>query len=106
MHTANDKLPKTVQSASNEIIAKEKYVKAMNFKLLRNIVAEDNGLLIQPSLPWLGASPGGKVLDQHEVLSQGLLEIKIEYTKRDCDIHELVQTDDFCIGLDENEILI
>ena len=78
----------------------------MNFKLFRNIVALQQTLLIQPNLPWLGVSPDGKVLDQHEVLSQGLLEIKIQYSKRDCDIHELVQTDDFYIGLDENEILI
>ena len=54
----------------------------MNFKLLRNTVAEDNGLLIQPNLPWLGASPDGKVLDQHEVLSQGLLEIRKSSTQR------------------------
>ena len=69
----------------------------MNFKLFRNIVAEDTGLLIQPNLPWLGASPDGKVLDQHEVPSQGLLEIKCPYSKRDCDIHELVRTDNFFI---------
>ena len=64
MQTPNDNLPKSVQSAfkhgiKHEIIAKEKYAKAMNFKLLRNIVAEDTGLLIQPNNP-----------------SQGLLEIK------------------------------
>ena len=69
----------------------------MNFKLFRNIVAEDTGLLIQPNLPWHGALPDGKVLDQHEVPSQGLLEIKCPYSKRDCDIHELVQTDSFFI---------
>ena len=81
LHTPNGNLPKSVQSAfkygmKNEIIAKEKYVKAMNFKLFRNIVTEDTGLLIQPNLPWLGASPDGKVLDHHEIPSQGLLEIK------------------------------
>ena len=57
MHTPNDNLPKSVQSAfkhgiKREIIAKEKYVKAMNFKLFRNIVTEDTGLLIQPNLTW------------------------------------------------------
>ena len=109
LHTPNDNLPKSVQSAfkhgiKNEIIAKEKYVKAMNFKLFRNIVTEDTGLLIQPNLPWLGASPDGKVLDQHKIPSQGLLEIKCPYSKRDRDVHELVQTDDFYIGLDENEM--
>ena len=88
----------------NEITAKENYVKAMNFKLFRNIVTEDTGLLIQPNLLWLGASPDGKVLDQHKIPSQGLLKIKCPYSKRDCDIHELVQTDDFYIGLDENEM--
>ena len=60
LHTPNDNLSKSVQSAfkhgiKNEIITRETYVKAMNFKLFRNIVAEDTGFLIQPNLPWLGA---------------------------------------------------
>ena len=81
MQTPNDNLPKSVQFAfkhgiKNEIIAKEKHVKAMNFKLLRNRVAEGTCFLIQPNIPWPGASPDGKVLNQHEVPSQGLLEIK------------------------------
>ena len=85
LNTPNDKLRKSVQSAfkhgmKNEIIAKENYVKAMNFKLFRNIVAEDTNLLMGPNLPWLGASPDGKALDQHEVPSQGLLEIKWPYS--------------------------
>ena len=109
LHTPNDNLPKSVQSAfkhgiKNKILAKEKYVKATNFKLFRNIVTEDTGLLIQPNLPWLGASPDGKVLDQHEIPSEGLLEIKCPYLKRDCDIHELVRTNYFYICLDENEM--
>ena len=109
MHTPNDNLQKSVQSAfkhgiKNEIIAKEKYVKVMNFKLFRNIVTEDTGLLIQPNLTWLGASPDGKALDQHEIPSYGLLEIECTYSKRDCDIHKLFRTDDFYIGLDENEM--
>ena len=76
----------------------------MNFKLFRIIEAEDTGLLMQPNLPWLGASPDRKVLDQSKVPSQGLLEIKCLYSKRDCDIHKLVRTDDFYIGLDKNKI--
>ena len=51
----------------------------MNFKLFRNIEAEDTVLLIKPNQPWLRASPDEKVLDQHEVSSQGLLEIKCPY---------------------------
>ena len=53
----------------------------MNFKLFRIIEAEDTGLLMQPNLPWLGASPDRKVLDQSKVPSQGLLEIKCLYFK-------------------------
>ena len=53
----------------------------MNFKLFRNMVAEDTSLLMQPNLSWLGASPDGKVLDQNEVPSQGLLEVK-SHTQR------------------------
>ena len=62
MHTPNDNLPKSVQcefrhGIENEIIAKQKCVKAMNFKLLRNIVAEDIGLLIQSNLIYPGLVP-------------------------------------------------
>ena len=100
---------KSVQSAfkhgiKNEIVVKEKYVKAMHFKLFRNIVAEDTGLLIQPNLPWLCVSPDGKILDQHKVPFQGLLEIKCPYSKRDCHIHKPIRIDDFYIGLDKNEM--
>lgn len=81
LHTTNVSLPKNVQFAfkhgiKKEIIVKEKYVTAMNVKLFRNIVAEDTSLLMQPNVSWLGASPDGKVLDQNEVPSQGLLDIK------------------------------
>ena len=81
LHAPNGNLTKSVQSAfkhgiKKEIIAKEKYVKAINFKFFRNIVVEGTGRLIQPNLPWLSASPDEKVLDQHEVPSQELLEIK------------------------------
>ena len=90
LHAPNDNLTKSVQSAfkhgiKKEIIAKEKYVKSMNFKFFRNIVVEGTGRLIQPNLPWLSASPDEKVLDQHKVPSQGLLEIKCPYSKRNCD---------------------
>ena len=72
--------------------------------MFRIIEAEDTGLLMQPNLPWLGGLPDGKVLDQSKVPSQGLLEIKCLYSKRDCDIHKLVRTDDLYIGLDKNKI--
>ena len=101
-------LPKMIQTAlqhgiKNEIVAKEKYTKIMNFKLMRNILIEDVGLVIQPNIPWLGASPDGKVIDNFNVPSRGLIEVKCPYTKRDCDIFGLVENDDFYVGLDEKK---
>ena len=104
-------LPKMIQTSlqhgmKNEIVAKEKYTKIMNFKLTRNILIEDVGLVIQPNIPWLGASPDGKVIDNFNVSSRGLIEVKCPYTKRDCDIFVLVENDDFYVGLDEKKIHI
>ena len=75
----------------------------MNFKLMRNILIEDVGLVIQPNIPWLGASPDGKVIDNFNVPSRGLIEVKCPFTKRDCDIFGLVENDDFYIALDEKK---
>ena len=46
----------------NEDIAKEKFKNVMIYQLNQNIKILETGLLVQPCIPWLGASPDGLVL--------------------------------------------
>jgi len=50
------------------------------------------GLVTNPSLPWLGASPDGKISDSSED-SIGLLEIKCLYTHRLSRVEDAVTSD-------------
>ena len=59
----------------NEAKARNVYVSDTGFTV------EMCGLVVNPSLPWLGASPDGIVHDPSES-SVGLLEIKCPYTHR------------------------
>ena len=47
----------------NEDVAKEKFICVMNFRLYRAIKLRETGILVQPNIPWLGASPDGIVID-------------------------------------------
>lgn len=49
-------------------------MKVLDFKLLRNNVTEDAGLIIQQNVTWLGSSPDGRIEDQYEIPSHGLTE--------------------------------
>ena len=51
---------------------------------------EDVGFCVQPSLPWLGASPDGLIVYKGSTMEPGLLEIKCPYTKRNWSPNELV----------------
>ena len=48
----------------------------MQYKINRNIYIRETGLVIQPSLFWLAASPDGMVIDQEFSDNPGLIEIK------------------------------
>ena len=43
----------------NENISKEKFKNVMIYQLNQNIKILETGLLVQPCIPWLGASPDG-----------------------------------------------
>lgn len=73
-------------------------MKVLDFKLLRNNVTEDAGLIIQQNVTWLGSSPDGRIKDQYEIPSHGLTESKYSQSKRNQDINDLVQDDSFLLG--------
>ena len=60
------------------------------------------GLVVNPSLPWLGASPDGLVHDPSEP-SFGLLEVKCPYTQRLSSVKEAA---DFFCSLREGKVTL
>ena len=59
----------------NEVKARNAYCSRTGFTVHRC------GLVVNPSVPWLGASPDSLVKDSAEQNSFGLLEIKCPYTQ-------------------------
>ena len=51
-------------------------------KLTKDFTVFDAGLCVNPSLPYLGASPDGKIYDFLADPSYGLLELKCPFTER------------------------
>ena len=84
---------------NNEQIAKEKYTYIMNYRLIRKIYLRETGLIVQPKLYWLGASPDGIVYDYLSKPQVGLLEIKCPYSKRNSTLSSIVKDSSFYIGL-------
>ena len=78
----------------NEITARTLYAHQMQKKNQKFTVYEA-GLVVNPSLPFLGASPDGKVFDPTERDPFGLLEIKAPYTWRNGTFLEACQDDNF-----------
>ena len=86
----------------NEIIARTLYANEMQRKNQKFTVYEA-GLVINPCLPFLGASPDGKVFDPTDRDPFGLLEIKAPYTWRNCTFVEACQDENFiCHIVDGN----
>ena len=88
-------LPRSVQEnlkhgSMNEPIAREKYSDVLCHKFHRRIAVCETGIVIQPNLFWLGASPDGLVNDNQHDPQYGLIEIKCPRSKRDCTPDEMV----------------
>jgi len=101
-------LPKTVQDAMlhgqiYEPIAREIYSDAMKYKIQRNIQVNETGLVIQPHLYWLAASPDGLVRDDNDVSVFGLIEIKCPKSKRNMTPEEMVQDNSFYVGIENGK---
>jgi len=78
----------------NESTARALYAYDMQ-KKNRKFTVYETGLVVDPSLPFLGASPDGKVFDPTEVEAFGLLEIKAPFTWRNNSFLEACQDNNF-----------
>ena len=67
-------------------------------KLLHVADVRNTGVVIQPSMFWLAASPDGLVLDRSKN-QISLLEIKCPYTRRNATSRELVKDENFYVEL-------
>ena len=96
-------LPQTVQDAMNhgiiyEPIAREKYFNILKYELRRDVNIRETGLVIQPNLFWVAASPDGMVIDSQ--IGVGLIEIKCPKSKRSVSPDALVNDKKFYMTLE------
>lgn len=80
---------------TNEVIVRSLYARKMQKQSHKNFTVYDCGLVVNPSHPYLGASPDGKVFDPSSPSPFGLLEIKCPYTWRNNSIEEACQDPNF-----------
>ena len=75
----------------------------MKFHLNRNIDIRETGLVLQPKLFWLAASPDGLVSDKsnEDVRQIGLIEIKCPKSKKNSKINDLVHDQSFYVKYDD-----
>ena len=59
-----------------EPVARDKYKDIMKFKERRHVTCRETGIVINPSVFWLGASPDGLLYGCESTKPDGLLEIK------------------------------
>jgi hypothetical protein len=98
-------LPKFTQESlehglAYEPYARQKYIEVLKNRLNRNISVRTTGIVIQPNLFWLSASPDGLVYDEEADYYYGLIEIKCPRMKKHLSISECLNDNDFYIGLD------
>ncbi|XP_071959888.1 uncharacterized protein [Antedon mediterranea] len=67
-------------------------------KRVNNFMVYDSGLVINPDLPHLGATPDGKVYDPSSNPCYGLVEIKCPLTKKSQTIEDAISDGDFYIN--------
>ena len=79
----------------NEVIVRSLYARKMQKQMHKNFTVYDCGLVVNPSHPYLGASPDGKVFDPSSTSPFGLLEIKCPYTWRNNSMEEACQDPNF-----------
>ncbi|XP_053400294.1 uncharacterized protein LOC128557216 [Mercenaria mercenaria] len=87
-----------------EDTARKLYTKKMKNNCKHNVSVFRTGLLINPSCPYLGASPDGKVLDRSSYDHFGLLEIKYPYKYRNTTPAEAARNTDFCLEIRDEKL--
>lgn len=64
-------------------------------KYCKDFKSFDVGLIVSPALPYLGATPDGKIYDPNDADQFGLLEIKCPYSWRNATMEEACQDPKF-----------
>lgn len=92
-----DQVPAVSHGIHNENEARKLYVKKM-MRVLRHMTeVYHSGLIINPGVPYLGASPDGKVFDKSSEDMFGLIEIKCPYKFRNLNVRDAVLDSAFCL---------
>ena len=86
-----------------EPVTRIKYLDVMKFHLNRNVDVRETGLVLQPKLFWLAASPDGLVSDKsiEDVRQIGLIEIKCPRSKTNSKINDLVHDQSFYVKYED-----
>ena len=79
-HTVNPNIPALKWGRENEDVARQQYTSTME-QAHTNFVMSPSGLIIDPSLPFLGATPDG--LGHCDCCGDRIIEIKCPYSVRD-----------------------
>ena len=74
-------------------------VKSLKHKLNHSIKCRETGIVIQPKLPWLAASPDGMLINGELNNEIGLIEIKCPWSKRNYTPKELVLHKSFYVKI-------
>lgn len=98
-------IPKDLSNVSSirhgrqqELTTRSLYSRKMQ-KKCKKFIVYDAGLVINPSFPYLGASPDGKVYDPTEKDPFGLMEIKNPYTWRNYTMEEACADSNFFLHM-------
>ena len=103
------KFPKGVKDALkhgklHEPTARENYTQYLKFVLMHDINVRETGLVIQPNLFWLAASPDGLVSDHSDSRKVGLIEIKCLKLKCNYTPQEILQDTKFYVHYDDGKL--
>jgi hypothetical protein len=94
-------IPAISYGISHEATAVGKYITYMQ-NMGHPIVVEEVGLVVNPDIFWLGASPDRKVIDLSEKEPYGILEVKCPYSQRDRSLEEACKDQSFYMEKGEN----
>ena len=84
-------------------VARDKYKDIMKFKERRHVTCRETGIVINPSVFWLGARPDGLLYDCESTKPDGLLEIKCPEGKKNSTPSEIMNDPSFYVELSEGK---
>ena len=83
---------------NSSLITRKIYIDAMKFRL-KHVSVRQTGIVIQPLLYWLAASPDWLITDKSGTPKFGLIEIKCPFSKRNLHTHDMLEDKNFYVEL-------